>query len=723
MATFEITGPDGAKYQVDGPDAEGALRALQQHLGTAQQQATATPQTPLDKMQDPAYREKYMAEHPNLFKDTNSMGTAGDAAATLLQGVPFVGEYADEALGKLSSLFGPNTADTATQAIRSGQERFQRENPKTSLGLKVGGGIAGALPAAAYMPAIGPTSLLGKVAVGVPTGAALGGAEGLVSGYGAGTSPATRMDQAQDRGLMGGLLGGVLGGAVPFAVEGLKKGGRAIMDQFTLAERAKQAGLSKPSYEILTRAMDADGSLNGTGMRNINAAGSQAMLADAGPAAQTILDTAIQKGNKAAVVAKDAVEQRASRADQVMRQALDSTLGKPQGIKGVAKDISQSTSAARSAAYKNAYQQPIDYSAAEGKAVEDLLKRIPGRYLGGAIQKANELMQWEGVKNQQIMAQIAPDGTVNIKEMPNVLQLDYIKRALNAVAEGSRDDFGRLKPDGLLPADAAKEVRSALGNAVPEYGMATRLGGDKIAEDNALRLGTKLFDPSTTREDVAKATRGMGVAERTRLANGLRQHVDDILANVKVALTDPNMDAREAVKMVKEFSSRANREKLRMAIGDRNANTLLSVIDTQTKALNLRAAVAQNSKTFPRQTMDQTIKQMNEPGFWATLGQGKPLEAPKRLMQRMTNQAPEALQAREDKVYEELARALTGPRGADAMSLLGNLQYIAQRAPENAEAAQFLGSLLGYGALGPAAYRTGMQLLGTSETSHTPAAR
>ena len=39
MANFTITGPDGKKYKVSGENAEGALQALQQHLGGAAPQA------------------------------------------------------------------------------------------------------------------------------------------------------------------------------------------------------------------------------------------------------------------------------------------------------------------------------------------------------------------------------------------------------------------------------------------------------------------------------------------------------------------------------------------------------------------------------------------------------------------------------------------------------------------------------------------------------------
>src|SRR5690348_15925808 len=33
MPTFQITGPDGKQYRVSGENAEGALSALQQHVG------------------------------------------------------------------------------------------------------------------------------------------------------------------------------------------------------------------------------------------------------------------------------------------------------------------------------------------------------------------------------------------------------------------------------------------------------------------------------------------------------------------------------------------------------------------------------------------------------------------------------------------------------------------------------------------------------------------
>lgn len=46
MPTFELTGPDGKKYQVDGPDAQGAVQALKKALAGGTQPMAASPSQP-----------------------------------------------------------------------------------------------------------------------------------------------------------------------------------------------------------------------------------------------------------------------------------------------------------------------------------------------------------------------------------------------------------------------------------------------------------------------------------------------------------------------------------------------------------------------------------------------------------------------------------------------------------------------------------------------------
>ena len=233
-----------------------------------------------------------------------------------------------------------------------------------------------------------------------------------------------------------------------------------------------------------------------------------------------------------------------------------------------------------------------------------------------AIAKANEKMRVAGQKNQQIMANIADDGTVTFAEMPNVQQLDYIKRALGEMGAEGVDQFGRQTADGSMYSTLARNIKNATSGAVPEYATAVRLGGDKIERDNALRLGYDLLRARVTREVVKDFGQDISDEARDAAAQGLRSSIDDALANVKIAMTDTNMDAREAFKLIRDMSSRANREKVELLIGPEKAKTLFSQLDESIKAFELRANVARNSATAVRQSTAKDVSDIVQGGAW-----------------------------------------------------------------------------------------------------------
>jgi len=93
----------------------------------------------------------------------------------------------------------------------------------------------------------------------------------------------------------------------------------------------------------------------------------------------------------------------------------------------------------RTARYDAAYSTPIDYAGPTGRQIEAIVtQRIEPDILNQAIQQANAEMRDRGMTNQQIMAQIGPDGSIQFVEMPNVRQLDELKRQLNALARAQR---------------------------------------------------------------------------------------------------------------------------------------------------------------------------------------------------------------------------------------------------------------------------------------------
>lgn len=638
--------------------------------------------------------------------DRVDMSTTGKAASTFLQGVPFAGEYMDEGLGWLAGKMGLQDAQTATDAIRAGQADMDQSNPKTALGLRVGGGVTGAITGAGALPWYAPQTLGMGALYGGTVGGVGGAVEGAVSGYGSGTDEASRMDNAGERAIIGGGLGTLLGTAAPFVASGLGRGLRWGLDQLNVAREARQAGLSRPSYEILTRAMEADGSLTGQGAQRIAAAGPEGMLADAGPNAQTLLDVVTQRSGPAANLARNAVEGRATRAGPQVNDALDNALGVPRGMDTMETGIRQGSAPARQAAYDAAYAAPINYADPAGRALENLIRRVPGDIIG----RANRLMQIEGQQSNQILARIAPDGTVTYTRLPDVRQLDYITRAINLAAE-SGEGAGALGGQtalGRAYQGLSREIRQAVRGLVPEYGVALDTAAEPIAARQALQFGERMLSPGTTRDEVATMFAGMSQAERRQAAAGVRSYIDEKLANVTRALTDNNMDAREAIKAVKDLSSRANREKVTALIGQREADNLFQQIDQAAQSLELRANVATNSKTFVRQDTDRTIKEATTGGLLGAVRAGEPVTTTKQVIRGLLGGTEADNLARQDEVYSELARALTGN---NPQQVLRNLQRIATANPRNAAIARTIGSLLGYPVMAPAAYQAGTQAL------------
>lgn len=140
---------------------------------------------------------------------------------TALQGVPFLGQYADELIGAVA---GPE-AKTAT---RVAQEAMQDTRPGQSLALQVGGGAVGALPAIAALPAAAPAipgALGARFLAGLGFGVGGGALEGAISGFGAGNG-GDRLASARGGAGTGALVGGAVGGAAPLVSAGVKNAAR-----------------------------------------------------------------------------------------------------------------------------------------------------------------------------------------------------------------------------------------------------------------------------------------------------------------------------------------------------------------------------------------------------------------------------------------------------------------------------------------------------------------
>lgn len=573
--------------------------------------------------------------------------------------------YDDEIYAGVKTGFGYTGDYSAEQKRLEASKNLARETNPWSFG---GGQVAGAIPSF-FIPGgavARGASLASKAGRGAAAGATLGGV------YGSGDAgQGSRLAGAAE----GAVIGGAIGGALPVAASGIAKGYGAASRALTSNRTAAGVGAKPETLRMLGNTLNADGTRGAVGARNMARAGNEAMLADAGPNARAILDTSIQRGGPGAVAASRAIKERVTRDSQKFGSALDDILGPREGVTAARTAIRKGSEAVRKKTYDAAYNSPIDYSKPAAMKMEATIKN---RVTPGVIEEANRLMRLRGETSQQINAIIGNDGqVVRFEVLPDVRQIDYITRALNQLAE-SGDGAGALGGQTALGSayqQLSREIRSDLRELVPNYALALDTAADPIERSQAVKFGAKLLSPSMARDQVDEIVAGMSRAEKTAAAQGIRSQLDDMMANVTRAVQDSDVDAREAIKGIKTLSSRANREKVAAVIGRDKANRLFNEVNRITASFELRASVAENSKTYVRLATDRRIKNMTEPGPLGLAAQGKAIQAPQRALQAVTGQTPEDLVARQDAIYSELSRILTQP-GAQSRKVFDAIDQI-----------------------------------------------
>lgn len=617
---------------------------------------------------DPKFVERVMAgEDPakissqGIYEDVMKE-TPFEAAQRykMAEGIPFV-------RGWLPQIAGAVGGDTAEAQIRARSKAMEEVNPITSTVSKIAGGIGATAPLAAAAPAIPAIEALPlgqKMLAMGGLGSLGGGLEGLIAG--AGTGNAAREG-------IGGAIGGGIGGAI---APPLAKGVENLVKLFTRTDVpniAKILGISDDAAKVIKTTFAESGGDVNTAIRNIRKAGDLGMIADADTATAILLDAAGAAGGRAATITGEAVTQRAKQEAAQLGGYLDETLapmpkigGQAADVQDIATGLSKQTAGARSEAYSRAYGSPIDYSSDQGRNIESLIGRIPDSYLNPAIKRANESMQMQGLKNQQIMADIADDGTITFREMPNVRQLDEIKKALGEIAFGEVDSLGRPTARAQDALKMYRELRNAIGDAAPAYNDAMALASDKISLENALDVGEKMLTNKMSVRDVGRTLSGATESERNMAKLGARSYIQDTLDRVKATITSPDVDINQLRKVLSELSSDASKKKLAALVGVKETQVLYKNLERAKAALALRAAVASNSKTAVRQRVQDQIDQLTEVGALQSLLSGKPMASTQKAIQTLSGATEEFTVERQKEIFKDIAKAMTGIQGRDA---------------------------------------------------------
>ena len=638
---------------------------------------------------DPEAIAKIMAEgagaasRSSINKDIIANNTAAAFANEYARGTIFAGSEVDEVIGKA---FG----DTSKAGARALTNAMQQERPWTTFGLNLAGGaastasLAGVTPQFVTAPVVNYMNKGGAVAKALKAGlagAVGGGVEGGVYGYGEGTDPASRIQKAIEYGAIGTVAGGTLGlASIPAkaAFGNIAK----LFKRSDLRTISKNLGISKDAAKVIKHTFDAGGGIDDA-VAKLRQAGGTGMIADGGPAAQALLDAAMAHGGAAATAGREAIDGRVIATSDAARTVLNDNLGEAAlGPKTAVANIQAKSRDARTLAYDKALGKPIDYNTPAGANIADTVSRVPADTMEAATKNTNAEILARRLDVDPVTPIYTPQGNVSPDNRFNMTQLNELKKSLDSAAQGAREVVtNRDTAESLRNAMLAKELRDEMVKAVPDYGPALQIGGDTIRERDAFTLATKILAKTTTVEDVYLMVNKNPSADKLAAArSGLRTAIDQLLGDVKALPSRPDIDANQAITMLKSLSSDNVRAKMRLIMGDA-AEGIFTELDQAMNAVSLQAATARNSATAARLAQKETIDAVTSPSILDQAAQGELMNSTKGLLKAVTGQTDEYTAAQKSRIYADIVKALTESRGEDAALALQALnQAVSQQA-------------------------------------------
>lgn len=545
---------------------------------------------------------------------------ANVAARQMAKGVPFVGQYLDEANAATNAAFAPviGTGEpgatfserySANLAGERGQDRaFETAHPYLSTGLQVGGAVAGTMAGIRAFP--GATKImLGNVGRSLPArmvfGAGAGATLGGVGGFGAGEGG---FDERLSRAKTGAGVGALAGAAVPAVAAGVG----ATADALKRWGVARDLGVPGASVRRVAQNVADDQLTPSVARQRAAELGDDAMLLDVGRQTRLRGEAIAAQPGRGQNTILDAVEDRVKRTAERVGQELDGALGKSPDVVKLAQQIDDTFATVTKPAYDkamNAHPQVWDNTLGE-------LTRRPS--IQRAINNAVELARESGDDIVSPFAKAA-DGSLSLKPgaTPNLQFWDYVKKSLdgriNALARNpDPGSAGKTNLGALL------ETKNTLLAHLDDltggtYKAARDIAADKYAIKNAVDTGLELFQNKMLPEQFRAMVDGMGAVERRAVAAGARRALERMR---EVAPANISEGGRQIYRELLQGGRNGDTaQKLRMLLGDDAADTLIRGAMRETQFQSAYENVAGNSRTavraeLGRETADPTISAM-----------------------------------------------------------------------------------------------------------------
>jgi len=743
MATYRITAPDGGTYEITAPDTATEADVFKMVSSQFAQpvlrpalEGTVTPKSlppaeqakqmfGLDVTQPVETVRAAIAQLPedkrkkatDLWADhyvaTEHRGGKGieNVVRGMARGTP-VGSWLDEAsagtIGLLNTVTGGKLGapyDESLAYYRARDRQFDTENPKTSMGLQIGGAVA----SAPFTPMLTPfrgVSMLGKMGNAAATGATYG------TVYGAGLGEDGLGDRATEA-AKGLALGAGVGAAAAPVATGLANAYKYTRDALRPLP-PELAGMSRGAVQRVNRALQDDqlyipapsinnvppppGAMANYYPAQAKALGREGMLADMGAnltGQAAGLATTPGRGKE---IVKSALQQRAAGAKDRIATDTNQVLGPARDLVQVEEAMTRAANNRANPLYEQFYQTAV-------KPSENLYGLLDRAKAAGAFDRAQKLMQVDGFDPADLFyqkhAKKGPDNAAL-----NGRSLDYIKRAVDDLAgeaerSGSRESLRRYSS---LAKGIRDEVDRALSPQDPTksiWAQARSAAGEGLQFSEALDEGRKAFSRGTNIDQMRADLRGMNNLQRDAYREGARGQIRDIMGNAATAAGENGASAAR-----RALGSDFAREKLGMVTQPQRyqagvvpppPNTgdpgrLIARLDAETRFAGTANDVLGNSKTAERlaaqkeipnpASRDEIIGDLGRRDWSGALMQG----GAKALNAMMGG----AINARNARITEDMARLLTAQgkeRDTFARAIMGygNSRAVTQAQKDNLE--------------------------------------
>jgi hypothetical protein len=523
-------------------------------------------------------------------------------AASAVQALPFVGEYADELAG---AMYGPR----AMEDMRRAAEAMQQARPTEAMLTQLGTGIVGGLPlGVAALPSRAQGLGASMLRYGIGGGVA-SGLEGLISGYGAGEDPAARSQTAQQRGATNVLFGVPLGAAGPLVGAGVGKVAGELFGQAPMRRLSSELELTPEAARVAAAAREFE--LGGeVAQPNVPAS-----LAETSGEMRGLLDVSVSVPSAGRAEAMDIVNRQAREASEGLTSTLNDTLGEPMDVRLATRELMRDTAERREQLYANAYNTRYSMDDPNAQRLAELVDRVDD----SVLREANRIMAREGLRSQQMRLVSDADGNiVDIEEMPDIRQIDYITRALQSRA----GTLGASPEDVRTFSTLLRDIRETADELAPAYREARSEAARVIGEREAMKFGEQVLSPTLKRGDVQIGLENMTEGELENVRSGMRQYIDDVTARVSRPLSQDSQEAAEAVRALRALTSREGEDKIRLVLGDEQASSFIERLRNAVEPLAVRA-VGAGSPTAPRTFAERVIREEAEPGMIDRLAGGQ----------------------------------------------------------------------------------------------------